>query len=168
MNSLIFNFLLFALIRCESKVFTESYFKANETLNESMGEEIRAIEVNDNNESDYEENGYFLYEKEEKDMTFLDFISNELKIDEKQNQNLTSDQKFLDSFVKVEKILKVLLKKMTPIIMDRIYTINISSECMSGLFKTFEAISNNQEWVFKSKSLLILKFCISKKRIYFL
>jgi hypothetical protein len=168
MNSLIFSFLLFALIRCESEEFTESYLKANETLNESMGEEIRAIEVNDNNESDYEENEYFYYEKEEKDVTLLDFIANELKIDQKQNQNLTSDQKFLDSFIKIEKILKVLVKILTPIIMDRIYTINISSECMSGLFKTFGAISDNQEWVFKSKALLILKLCISKKRIYFL
>ena len=103
-----------------------------------------------------EETDYAMNEKERESL--LTVIFNELKVNRSVQQKMTPDEKFAEFFLKMGKLYNLVIKDVTPFIIEKILTANTSFECMSALSKTYEAINNNQHWVFKSKSYSSLYF----------
>ncbi len=76
------------------------------------------------------------------------------EINKNNSDIITPDQKFYDSYKKMKNIFNIIVKKISPLIYDKILELNINAKCLQSLVIAGNAISTNQEWVFKSKLIL--------------
>ena len=89
---------------------------------------------------------------DEKSQPMLTLMLNELKVKQEKHKDLTPDEKFIEFISKIKKLYNTVMKNLNPIVITEILTADISVGCLTGLAKAYEAINNNQQWVFKSKS----------------
>ena len=77
-------------------------------------------------------------------------IENELRVDNR-SDNMNPNEKFIALIDKIKKMYNLVAKDVTPILFEKILTVDISIDCVSALAKSYEAINKNKQWVFSSK-----------------
>ncbi|XP_054152595.1 nose resistant to fluoxetine protein 6-like [Oppia nitens] len=63
--------------------------------------------------------------------------------------DLSVDQKLISILDTIREVYNIVSNDMIPIVVDRILLANISTECMTGLAKSYSAFINNEKWIFQ-------------------
>ena len=143
--------------------FSENYEQTNDVTTSAEEREGPPLRFDNMNSSqaldDYEMN-------ESERESLISLIFNELKVNTSAHHKMTPDEKFARFFTKFGRLYNLVMKDLTPMIIEKILTANTTFQCMSALAKVYEALNNNQHWVFTSKlNFVIFRIIIRMKNI---
>ena len=110
-------------------------------------------EGNEGNEGEREELSSEEFDKHKREDAFKSLINHYFyeNDNEKNDQNLTADQRWIKGLTIIDNEVTSLVKALTPVALEMLYEINLSLHCTNSLVKFSNGIIQHEEWAYRSK-----------------
>lgn len=125
----------------------------NDGGNDDDNNDDEGNEGNKDNEGEKEELSGEELDKHRKEDAFKSLINHYFyeNDNEKNDQNLTADQKWIKGLTIIDNEMTSLVKALTPVALEMLYEMNLSLHCTNSLVKFSNGIIEHEEWAYRSK-----------------